>query len=139
MKNLLLKSLILLLLFSTCHADDLMVVANPSSHTHELSINSLRAIFGMRNTYWPNGEAIKVFVLGDKRPVHGKFCKQVLGVFPHQLRRNWDRQIYSGTGQAPVELDSIDDMINSVSTTPGAIGYVPGERLNEQMQEVSIE
>ena len=42
--------------------------------------------------------------------VHVMFCKQILGVFPHQYRTAWDRLVYSGTGQAPLEVESEEEM-----------------------------
>lgn len=91
--------------------------------TDLMSKNSLRAIFGMRLRTWPDGSPIRVYVLPDRHPLHTRFCKNVLEVFPHQLRVAWDRLIYSGTGQAPTEIESESEMRTRIASTPGAIGY----------------
>ncbi len=36
----------------------------------------------------------------------------------------WDRQLFSGTGQAPITLDTEEEMVRRVAKTPGAMGYV---------------
>ncbi len=90
----------------------------------ELSQNQARLFFTMRLKLWPDGTAVKVFVLPDDTPLHRSFAKQVLGLYPYQLRRVWDRQTFSGTGQAPITVSTEAEMIKSVASTSGAIGYV---------------
>jgi hypothetical protein len=100
------------------------VYVNPEVSRAPDDRQTLRAIFSMRLRLWPDGSPITVFVLPPTDPVHVRFCKEVLGVFPHQLQRAWDRLVYSGTGQAPVEVDSLEEMEQRVRETPGAIGYL---------------
>ncbi|ADJ28718.1 substrate-binding domain-containing protein [Nitrosococcus watsonii] len=102
------------------------VIVNPDAPEMKLTRSTLRAIFSMRLRTWPDGSLIKVFVLSDNSPLHIQFSKKILNIFPYQLRRTWDRLVYSGTGQAPIEVDSIKEMGNKVASTPGAIGYLPG-------------
>jgi hypothetical protein len=68
--------------------------------------------------------ARQVFVLPDDNPIHQRFAKEVLGVYPYQLRAAWDRMVYSGTGPAPIQVNTFEEMIERLRTTPGAIGYV---------------
>ena len=81
-------------------------------------------VIAMRVHQWPDGTPIKVFVLQDQNPTHNEFCKSILGMFPYQLRRIWDRQVFSGTGAAPVVVNSEQEMLNAVASTEGAIGYI---------------
>jgi len=129
----------LMMLFASMCADALEVVTYPANEADTLSISTLRSIFSMRMTQWPNGSPIRVFVMGDKEPLHSEFSKQILGVFPHQLRRAWNRQIYSGTGQAPAKVSSEAEMLRMVETTPGAIGYLSGKQKNENVRVIEIE
>jgi hypothetical protein len=91
-----------------------------------LTQNQARLYFTMRLKSWPNGTPVKVFVLPDNNALHEQFSNQVLGLFPYQLRRVWDRQIFSGTGQAPITVPSEQEMRARLATTPGAIGYLSG-------------
>lgn len=128
-----------MMLFASTQSDALEVISHPLNKTNTLSISTLRSIFSMRMTQWPNGTPIRVFVMRDKDPLHSEFSKRVLGVFPHQLRRAWNRQIYSGTGQAPAKVNTEVEMRSMVETTPGAIGYLTEEQNNEQVQTIEIE
>lgn len=100
------------------------VIANVQVETKQLSKTTARSIFAMRVHQWPDGKPIKVFVLQDQNPTHNEFCKSILGMFPYQLRRIWDRQVFSGTGAAPVVVNSEQEMLNAVASTEGAIGYI---------------
>jgi len=89
-----------------------------------LSAETLREIFFMRLTSWPDGTPIRVFVLPDKHPLHVRFSKEILGVYPFQLRAAWDRLVFSGTGLTPHVVETVDEMLERVQVTPGGIGYV---------------
>jgi hypothetical protein len=100
------------------------VFTHPDVSGADINRQMLRAIFSMRLRQWPNGEPITVYVLEPSSPVHVAFCKEVLGILPHQLQRSWDRLVFSGMGQAPIEVESLDEMRRRVLATPGAIGYL---------------
>ncbi|MCP5419667.1 MAG: hypothetical protein H6970_04745 [Gammaproteobacteria bacterium] len=119
--------------------DPLVVITSPDVVQQSLSPNALRAIFGMRLRSWPSGKPIQVFVLNETNPVHIQFCKQVLNIFPHQLRSSWDRQVYSGTGQAPREVESMEEMLAQVAATPGAIGYSERSRIDDSVRVLPIQ
>lgn len=100
------------------------VVVHPKVVVERLTRNEARAIFGMKLRQWPDGRGIVVFVLPDDSPTHLDFVKSRLGIFPQQLRYAWDRMVFSGTGQAPVEVDSEEALRARVASTPGAVGYL---------------
>ncbi|WP_241737540.1 substrate-binding domain-containing protein [Neptunicella marina] len=103
----------------------IQVYVNQTVPVTDLTPAQLRRIFTMRQTQWPNGEPIKVVVFKSQDPLHQQFAKNVLQLFPYQLERIWNRLIYSGQGERPVEVDSSVQMQRFISTHPGAIGYMP--------------
>lgn len=119
----------LLLLILISHAvvaqeQRVIVIANVSVTTTELNSNQLRKIFSMRQTTWPDGQQITVFVLPAKSKAHTKLCKDILKMFPYQIERLWNKLAYSGLGEAPIEVDSPEDMKSKIENTPGAVGYI---------------
>jgi ABC-type phosphate transport system substrate-binding protein len=114
------------------------VIVNPSVSEKTLSKGSLRAIFGMRLHNWPDGTAVRVFVLPDDSPLHATFSKEKLNVFPYQLRSAWDRLVFSGTGQAPDTVSSAEEMLARVASTPGAIGYLPKSKIDGRVHVLQI-
>ena len=92
----------------------------------------------MKKRLWSDGQPIQVYVLSPEQSSHREFCKNVLGVFPRQLQSIWHRLVYSGTGQAPIELSSEQEMIDVISSTKGAIGYIRQENANENIHTLNI-
>ena len=111
-----------------------VIIVNESVPKARYSRADARAIFTMHLRRWPNGESIKVFTLADDEPAHKDFVKNNLDMFPHQLRRAWDRMTYSGTGVAPIELDSEQEMIEKILHTPNAIGYIKHKPKNAKVR-----
>lgn len=115
---------ILLLPNIALQADDSKVRLLASiNNTKQLSTEMVREIFFMRLSSWPDGSPIHVFVLPDNHPLHIRFAKEILGVYPFQLRSAWDRLVFSGTGVSPTTVESVEEMRERVESTPGSIGY----------------
>lgn len=110
------------------------VITHPDNPVGDIDDIQLRALFGMRLRQWPDGRPAVVFVLPDRDPVHREFCKNRLHEYPYQLRRHWDRLVYSGTGQAPLQVPDLASMLERVASTPGAIGYAPAARVDERVR-----
>lgn len=119
--------------------ETVFLVAHPDVTTTQLNRDTARAIFAMRQRTWPNGQAARVFVLGNDHPVHARFAKELLNVYPHQLQLAWDRMVFSGTGQAPNRVATQAEMQERIATTPGALGYLEKEYLDDRIQIISME
>ncbi|MEQ5803067.1 hypothetical protein [Halomonas sp. H10-9-1] len=116
-----------------------LLVAHADVTTQRLTRDTTRAIFAMRQRTWPNGQAARVFVLPNDHPVHERFVKERLAVYPHQLQLAWDRMVFSGTGQAPDRVRHQAEMLERIATTPGAIGYLEREYLDDRIQVISMD
>lgn len=111
------------------------IIANVDNVGQQLKeVNDLRSIFSLRTRYWENGEKIRVFVLPDDHPVHKVFVKEKLHMFPHQLRRTWNRMTYTGTGQPPIMVNSVPEMIEKIKGTQNSIGYIDMRIKDESIQ-----
>lgn len=113
---------------------EVVVAVNPATPAGPaITRNALSAIFGMRLRAWADGTPIRVYVLPDENAVHITFSKEILGVFPHQLRTAWDRLVFSGTGQAPLEVADEAEMRARIAGIEGARPVVVGSE--EEMRE----
>lgn len=119
-------------------ADGDTLITHPSVDIQSLSQNEARLFVSMRLNQWPNGERLRVFVLPDNHPLHERVVKGILGLYPYQLRRAWDRQLFSGTGQAPVVVSTESELIDRVAKTPGALGYAESGSLNPSVRAVEV-
>lgn len=119
--------------------DSVYVIVNSANPQRNISQPGLNAIFNMRLRQWSDGSPITVYVLQDEDPLHKTFCKQKLHAFPHQIRRGWNRLIFSGTGQVPLQVETKEEMLRQVSETPGAVGYLRGKDLTSAVKILEIE
>ncbi len=115
------------------------LIVNKDTGIERLTRNEARLYLTMRLKSWPNGTLVKLFVLPDDNALHLQFVNSVLGLYPYQLRRAWDRQLYSGTGQAPVTVSSVDEMLERVAMTPGALGYVDAGTKTQDIRVVEVQ
>jgi hypothetical protein len=115
------------------------VVVNPSVPDTVINRSSAWALFSMRKTSWSDGSATHVFVLNDDIALHTELATEVLDTSPSRLQRAWDRLIFSGTGQAPTILDSVEEMYRRIISTPGSIGYLPKNRIDARVRVLKVE
>ncbi len=126
-----------LLLAIPLHAEPITIVHAKDSH-HRIERKTLRAAFSMALQVWPDGSPITVFVYHDDNLTHQQFCRKTLGVLPYALRRNWDRLLFSGASQAPITVESPQEMLHRVAATPGAIGYIEKELSNDSVSIIEV-
>ena len=114
------------------------LIVHPKVPATEISRSYARLIFGARVARWEDGSAIRVFVLPDDAPLHQEMAKKLLDIYPYQLRNAWDRVIYTGIGQAPIEVASEAEMRRRVAMTPGAIGYLAKVQGNDNVRALPL-
>jgi hypothetical protein len=99
--------------FAACSqiATAIEIVVNKTVSAADCFTADIRASFiDMQKIFWSNNRQIKAFTLADNNPLHKNFVKNSLDMFPNQIRRVWDRMASCGTGAAPIELDSGQEM-----------------------------
>ena len=117
---------------------DYAVITHIDTKNKTVSISRLQSIFGLRIKAWNDDTPITLYTITPFKKDHQNFCKYILGIFSHQLQRSWDRLTYSGRANSPTIVSSFDEMIDAVANTPGAIGYIPRNKLNSMVREVEI-
>ena len=100
------------------------VIANEAQASHIQDKTLLRGVFTLRVRSWPDGTPVRVFVLSDSEDLHKSFCREYLGTYPYVLRGAWDQKVFTGTGLAPIQVSSEEEMKRRVSETVGAVGYI---------------
>jgi len=104
--------------------EDFRVVANPSVPDPDISQQSLRQIFLKRKTRWSDGSRVLPVDQELERPVRSSFSQGVLGRSADAMQTYWQAQIFSGRALPPTVLDDDQDVLDYVSSTVGAVGYV---------------
>ncbi|MFT4993572.1 MAG: ABC-type phosphate transport system substrate-binding protein [Paraglaciecola sp.] len=120
-------------------AAQVKIIAHMSVTQDELSTSQLRRIFSMRQTSWPDQQEIFVYVLNNEHGVHPSFSKHILGMFPYQLERIWNKLAYSGLGNKPITVKNEQEMLDKIRQQPGAIGYVMYLVVDDGVKFIEVE
>jgi len=115
------------------------IIVNSDVEAQRISIASLRNIYTLRQTLWPNRQPIVVFVLPDDHPVNVAFAKEKFGLYPYRLRQTWDRMSFSGMASAPIQVKDENEMRARVRATPGAIGYTSKDMVYDGIKTLRLE
>ncbi len=118
--------------------DAVALIVHPDTPITHIDRNVARGIFSMRKREWSDGTPITVYVLTDRNPIHQQFVQGVLAMIPHQLRRSWDRYLYSGIGSPPVQVKDLEEMLLKISATPGAIGYTDEDHKGAKVRKIEV-
>lgn len=113
-------------LFAFCKiavAQDITIIVNKQTFVSHITTSQLREIFtGARSRFGDGGRAVPVLLKGG--PVHEVFLSHYLGDSPEEFRVRWRKAVFTGQGAMPREFASEAAMLEYISATPGAIGYV---------------
>ncbi|MEO8135385.1 MAG: hypothetical protein ABI831_15545 [Betaproteobacteria bacterium] len=120
------------MLGSSCALADIVVIANPASGekiTRDEAIN----IFMGRYKKLPSGmTALPVDESGEK----AAFYHSLLGKELSEIQSYWARLVFSGQGSPPRQMDSADEVIETVANNKGAIGYIDRKKVTARVRVV---
>lgn len=104
-------------------AQNVWIVANKSVSISQLTSTQIRELFtGAKSRFSDGSRAIPVVLKGG--PVHEVFLQRHVGDTPEEYRTRWRKLVFTGQGAMLKEFASEAALIEYVSVTPGAIGYV---------------
>ena len=104
--------------------EPLAIVATPAAQHDDIDREELAAIFGRKKRYWKDGAHIEPVNLLASDSRRRQFSKLIFGLMPEQMDGYWNEMYFHGV-LPPYVVPSIEAVLRFVSTTPGAIGYVP--------------
>jgi hypothetical protein len=99
------------------------LVAHPAVSQSYVLKNEASDYFLKKDTDWGDGTAVLPVDLTVKE-IQEAFSDQVHGRSRSSIKKYWQRQIFTGRGTPPPERASDREVLDFVSQTPGAIGYV---------------
>ncbi len=120
---LLLRCILLIFYTSSLSASDI-IIWREDLDTITIDRYSLQKIFTKKQSRWPNGLPIRVFIKPMDSVEHRDFVTNILGISIFTYQQLLDAQVYSGRSYSVVELPTDEQMIMNVEKTPGAIGYI---------------
>jgi ABC-type phosphate transport system substrate-binding protein len=128
---------IILLIPNMVIAGDIVIICNKSVAESNLSKQDLKNIYLGKKTTWSDNKKI-VFVTQDNSNVSDQFLSEYVNKSSAQFSSYWKEKIFTGQGTPPKSFASDKEMIQFVTQTEGAIGYVTAESL-DNVKKLTIE
>ena len=110
-------------------AEPFVVIVNPQAETTP-DLKGIRDIYLGRNDDW-----IPLELLEDN-PLRRRFHEVVTGRSPAQLRSHWSRQVFTGRGYPPEEIETQEAVRYLVAREPAAIGYISPGAVTPQVKVI---
>ncbi|GAB6094904.1 hypothetical protein JCM14469_11560 [Desulfatiferula olefinivorans] len=117
-----LLALFFLLAATLAHAD-VLVIANPSVPDKALSSKDIKDIFLGKKLHWSDGTKI-VFATLTEGDAHRDFLSAYLNKSPKQYAGTLEAKVFTTAGQSPKRFAASKKLVEYVSATKGAIGYI---------------
>jgi ABC-type phosphate transport system substrate-binding protein len=114
-----------------------IVIANPSVKTAEISKNDLRDLFTGSATALPGGGKV-VPILLKAGTVYEEFLQVYIGKSDAVYRAGWRSLVFSGEGSMPKTLDSDAAVVEFVAHNTGAIGYISKATPHEGVKVLAV-
>jgi ABC-type phosphate transport system substrate-binding protein len=114
-----------------------VVIANSSVAATTISKAELRDIFTGTTTSLRNGAQVTPVLL-KQGAVNDEFLRVYIGKSDTGFRAGWRSILFSGQGVMPKTLDSEAVVVEYVSHTPGAIGYIGNTTPHEGVKILSV-
>lgn len=114
------------LAFSSISVNAAVVYNHPQEYE---DVPTLLDIFTRRQKYWPDGTKIIVFIKPINSIEHKFFVMEWLGITLTKYKALLDAATYSGAASYVSEVNTDEEMLAAIATTPNSIGYLDNKVL----------
>lgn len=130
--------LLSILATTAVEAAEYQVVTHPSLGVDTISKRDLTRIFFKQRTRWSDGTNAKPIDQSMKNDVRALFSEGVLGRSLYEVESYWNAQVFSGKATPPRTAKSDAQVLDFVSSTPGAVGYVTVDANTSGVQVLTV-
>ena len=113
-----------------------IVIANPSVKTSDVSKNDLTDVFTGASTSLGGGSVVPILLKAGT--AHEEFLQAYIGKNDTAYRAGWRSLVFSGQASMPKSLDSDAAVVEFVAHNSGAIGYIGKATPHEGVKVLSV-
>ncbi|HVO74388.1 MAG TPA: hypothetical protein VMT35_10225 [Ignavibacteriaceae bacterium] len=134
MKNLIL--IIFLYLLSNNINAQVSVIANNSVAENSIKADLLAKIYSLDITKWSNNFKIVVVEQSARSNVKTVFYS-FIDKDPAALQKEWLKKQITGEAKPPVLVESDEEVLKIVASTPGAVGYIKSSSVSGNVKVIA--
>lgn len=102
----------------------LMVIRNSKGVPAEMKLVQLKSILKGEKQRWGDGTKVVIALMKPNTPVGSNTCKKVYNMSANEVSKYWLGLVFQGKADAPAMFNSLNELEDFVSRTPGAIGVI---------------
>lgn len=114
-------------------AEPLAIIVSSKNANASISNDLAEKLFLGKLDAFPDGSTAVPLDL-PKGPVREEFYLKVTGKNPSQVKAYWAKQMFTGSGQPPKEIESSTDLIDLIAKNPNLVGYVEKSKVNSSVK-----
>ncbi len=131
-------AMLLALLFTSPLFAAIAVIAHPGVSDVGVTNEELENLYMGRSHSLPSGTEVTPIDQSDGSAIRETFYRRVADKEQSALKAYWSKRMFTGKGKPPRTVEGDEAMLKEVSSTPGAIGYISGDKLNDQVKLLLI-
>lgn len=116
-------------------ARDIAVIVNKNVDEADFTKSKLQDIYSLNKRYWSDGTKIQVVDIKGESETKNKFY-QLLGMPFDKVQKMWIRKLFSGKALPPKTFSDEKEVLEHVAKTPGAIGYVSSDKVDDSVKKI---
>lgn len=123
---------------AVANAEEVVLIVNSTIPLEQLSKNDVRDLYLGRTKMWANGQNVKLAWLVESE-ISRQFLSEFVRKSPRQFNNYWKNMVFTGNAHIiPRYFDSEASLIQYVSETKGAIGYVSAFKSFKNVKVIKI-
>ena len=114
------------------------VVVHPDNTLPAVPTSEISDLFLGKKAEWPSGVRVRVVERPIRSEVRGAFTHDMHDRSVESVHQLWQRRILSGRVHAPDLADTDADVLQIVSSDPGAVGYISADTPFRGVRELPV-
>jgi hypothetical protein len=107
---------------SVAQDTSLIVIRNSIGVPAEMKMTQLKSVLKGERQRWGDGTKVVIALMKPNTLVGVNTCKKVFNMSANEVNKYWLGLVFQGKADAPAMFNSLSDLEDFVSKTPGAIG-----------------
>lgn len=136
----LIVTLSLLICVTTAKAQqNLVIIANQKVPSSVISWKELKLVFMGEKQRWSNGSKIIIALMKTNNPLGLAISNKIYDMKPDELNKFWLALVFQGKASAPMFFNSVSELQDFVSQTPGAIGIADQVIESQTIKTITVD
>jgi ABC-type phosphate transport system substrate-binding protein len=116
---------------------EVIVIVNKEVPSSSLDKASLSDMYLGKKTLWDKNTKVTLSVLKGGA-VHDQFMQNFVGKTAAQFQSYWNKLLFTGAGTPPTAFKTEKEIVDFVSKTRGAVGYIDSATPHDAVKVLSV-